>query len=94
MTLTGLSNFLGFFKLLSNKSPETFKKLLAENCDIKAIKVNGKVSNDKAEITLKDGVFAEVKKNVLKERAALRQNIKEIDFSNDKNANFLNCSNC
>ena len=38
---TPLNNFLAFFKLLSTKNQEAFKKYLTENCEIKSIKTNG-----------------------------------------------------
>jgi len=53
---------------------------LSENCEIKSVKANGKVSLEKAEVNLKESVFGDVKKNVLKERTLLRSSLKVIDL--------------
>jgi hypothetical protein len=73
LTKVGFNNFLGFFKLLSNKNQESFKKMLGENCEVKTVKSNGKISQDKAEISLKEANFAEIKKIIGKERSIFKQ---------------------
>jgi hypothetical protein len=57
---------------LSSKQPETFKKLISENCDIKSFKKDGKVLQEKAEISLKEAVFSETKKTIIKERGLFK----------------------
>lgn len=61
-----------FFNALSTKSKESFNNSLAANCEIKSIKKNDKVAQDLASIYLKEATFADVKKNVTKERGQLR----------------------
>jgi len=84
MSKVNMNNFLSFFKQLSSKSPESFKKLVNECCEVKTVKANGKPSQDKAEIMLKEAIFSEVKKNIAKERGVLKQAQKVIDLSSDK----------
>jgi len=71
-----MNNFLGFFKSLSAKSPEHFRKLIADYCEVKTVKSAsnaGKPSLEKAEIMLKEAVFAEVKKTIVgKERGVFK----------------------
>jgi hypothetical protein len=84
LTKVAFNNFLGFFKLLSTKNQEAFKKLLGENCEVKTVNANGKASQDKATIMLKETIFSEVKKTVAKDRATFRQVQKVLDYQADK----------
>lgn len=83
-TKTSFYHFLGFFKRLSNKNQDIFKKLIGDTCEVNTTKANGKFNIGSAQIMLKEAIFAEVKKTIGKERAVFKQAQKLIDYQSDK----------
>jgi len=83
-TKTSFYHFLGFFKRLSNKNQDIFKKLIGDTCEVNTTKANGKFNIGSAQIMLKEAIFAEVKKTIGKERSVFKQAQKLIDYQSDK----------
>lgn len=77
-TKSNFKNLMSFFKQLSVKHPDCFKALISENCNIKTVKRDGRLVQDKSEITLKETVFAEIKKIITKERTQFRQQYQKV----------------
>ena len=84
LSRAGLNNFLQYFSTLSQRDPENFKSVVAENCEIKTIKKMNALSQDQAVIRLKEPTFNDLKKQILKERGSIKQFSKLFDFANDK----------
>lgn len=62
------------------KNPESFKRFVKDSCDLKTIKSVGGKAGDKTDIMLKEALFNEVKKTVIKERATFKQALKVTDY--------------